>query len=141
MAAGTVRVVSKRKGGVVPVAGEVVVEIDRSNPVLGNRHVLHDHRDPAARWRVIEAFRRDLEEDSQRSGPIASAIDNLAERVRRGERLALRCWCAPEPCHGDIIAAAVCHRVGIPRVRTDDREVDGTEREQCHQQHQGSLFG
>ena len=34
----------------------------------------------------------------------------LAERVRRGERLALRCHCAPKRCHGHVIAAWIRER-------------------------------
>ncbi|ABM97060.1 DUF4326 domain-containing protein [Methylibium petroleiphilum] len=110
---GDVRVVSKRKGGTAPEPGEVVIDIDRTNPVLGNRHVLRDHRDAAGRQAVIEAFERDLEADLAAGGPMHAEIVRLATRVLAGERLALRCWCAPDRCHGDPIRDAIRSEAGL----------------------------
>jgi hypothetical protein len=106
-AIGSVRVVSKRKGGLPAAAGEIVIDGDRSHPVLGNRQVLNDHNDDGERLRVIEADRLDLLADLASSGPRATVMLGLAEQVSRGERLALRCWCAPRPCHLDAIAQEV----------------------------------
>jgi len=39
--------------------------------------------------------------------PERVAIRELADRVRAGERVALECWCAPHPCHGDALAAHI----------------------------------
>jgi hypothetical protein len=90
-----VRVVSKRreKGAAQPAPGETVIDCDRSNPVLGNRHVLKNHHDDRARAEVIAAHKRDFEADVARDGPMSQAIDEIVARVRRGERIALRCWC------------------------------------------------
>ncbi len=84
-----------------------MVRVDRSNPVLGNRHVLHDKDDPAERLSVITAYRRDLEQDMARHGRMFRALTDLAERVVAGEAVCLACWCAPLPCHGDVIAEKV----------------------------------
>ena len=66
-----VRGVSKRreKGAVQLTLGETVIDCDRSNPVLGNRHVLRNHHDAQARAEVIAAHKRDLEADVARNGP------------------------------------------------------------------------
>jgi DNA helicase-2/ATP-dependent DNA helicase PcrA len=105
--AGSVRVVSKRKGGVTEAAGETVIDVDRNHPVLGNRHVLTNHEDADERRRVIAAFDKDFKADMAVQGPMFKAVNGLAERVAGGERLALRCWCAPRDCHVDIIADKV----------------------------------
>lgn len=101
--AGAVRVVSKRRGGVAEAAGEVVIDVDRSHPTLGNVHYLHDHNDDEERAQVIAAYRADFERDMAVKGPMFRAVVELADRVRAGERIALRCWCAPRNCHADIV--------------------------------------
>lgn len=113
MTEGSVRVVSQRKGGVVAVIGEVVVDVDRSHPVLGNRHVLHNHNDALERARVIDAYGADLAADLMARGPMSCEIEVLGARVARGERLALRCWCAPRKCHADLLANLVAKAGGV----------------------------
>ena len=109
-----IRIASKRKGGVRPQPGELVVVIDRGNPVLGNRHYLADHNDDAARDRCVDAYQRDLDEDASRRGPISKELRLLAEIVAGGTPLALVCWCAVpyahRRCHGD------CHKAFIERI-------------------------
>jgi hypothetical protein len=40
-------------------------------------------------------------------GLMAAATVALAERVRKGERLVLMCWCWPKPCHGNLIIVEI----------------------------------
>ena len=105
--AGSVRVVSKRKGGVGEASGETVIDVDRNHPALGNRHFLVNHEDADERRRVIAAYDKDFKADMATRGPMFDAVSELAERVAGGERLALRCWCAPRECHADIVAEKV----------------------------------
>jgi Domain of unknown function (DUF4326) len=98
-----VRITSKRKGGIDSDPSETIVDVDRVHPILGNRHILKDHRDDVERAQVIDRYRQDLEADWARSGPMSQAIKGLAARVGAGERMALRCWCAPKPCHAELI--------------------------------------
>ena len=35
------------------------------------------------------------------------AIEALATRVRRGERIILMCHCVPQPCHGRVVVELV----------------------------------
>lgn len=86
---GSIRVVSKRKGGIAASVGETIIDADRSSPVLGNRHILHNHRDAKERARVITAHGHDLDIDLANHGPIDQLLDRLAERVRGGEYIAL----------------------------------------------------
>lgn len=106
--AGHVRLGNKRSGASAkPRAGETVVDIDRANPILGNPYILKDHRDDVRRAEVIRLYGVKYQDDLNRSGPMASATEALAARVRKGERLILMCWCAGppmnKPCHGDLI--------------------------------------
>jgi N-terminal domain of anti-restriction factor ArdC len=87
-----VRVVSKRRepGAALAAPGETVIDVDRANPVLGNRHYLRDHRNDRQRAAVIAAHKRDFEADVVARGPMNCAIDGIVERIRkaRGSRCA-----------------------------------------------------
>lgn len=105
---GHIRVVSKRPGGSVAEADEVVIDGDRSNPVFGNRHHLKNWQDAEERKQVIDAhFHLDFEPDMRTKGPMYQAMQEIALRVRNGEEIALRCWCAPLPCHLDAVAHGI----------------------------------
>lgn len=99
---GSVRVISKRAGGVRADSDECVLDGDRKSPLLGNRHVLRDHRDADLRAKVIHAHLvQDLEPDILRGGPIYRELQRVAQLVSSGRRIAFACWCAPLPCHCD----------------------------------------
>lgn len=119
--AGSIRVVSKRKapGSLFPDAGETVIDVDRTNRVLGNRHVLDNHNDIKRRMQVISAYAYDLARDRDSGGPMEQEIARIAERVRFGERIALRCWCAPLPCHGDLIRQRIEELAGVEPEQVD----------------------
>lgn len=110
---GHVRVTNIRGEGTQPEPDELVIYIDRSNPVLGNRHILRNKLDRDERRRVIEAYRKDLEEDFGWGGPMSQAVQAIAKKVMAGEEVCLHCWCAPLPCHGDVIADKVRQIIGI----------------------------
>lgn len=108
--AGSIRLASKRANsrGQPPQPGESIVSIDRTNPVLGNRHILHNHRDSTEREIVIRLYEQDLVEDERVNGPMTKAIGRIADRVLAGERVVLMCWCFPEAdCHGRHIVTRV----------------------------------
>ena len=94
-----------------PGPGEIAVDIDRRNRILGNPFVLHDPTDAAARNEVIERFRAKYEADLKCDGPMSAATEALAERVRKGERLVCMCWCWPKRCHGAIIIDEIKRRL------------------------------
>lgn len=111
---GYVRVTNLRSSAAMdngPQPGETIHRVDRANPVLGNRHILFNRHDAVQRRRVISAYRADLERDLAAGGPMSREIGRLAERVMQGEQICLACWCAPSPCHGDLIADEVRKQV------------------------------
>lgn len=93
-----------------PEPDEVVIDIGRPNP-LGNPYQLGrgaGFGNLAERERVIGLYRAHLERElSKKTGTIYSEFQRVAALVRRGEKVALNCWCAPLHCHGDVIAELV----------------------------------
>lgn len=109
-APGTIRLGSKRaRSAGKPRPDELAISVDRANPVLGNRHYLHDHLDPVERAQVVAAYERDLVADEKVRGPMTRAIEGIAAKVIASENVILMCWCAPEftPCHGQHIVRRV----------------------------------
>ncbi len=119
---GTVRVVSKRAGGVKPRDGEMVIDVDRTNGVLGNPVFLRNHRDPKERAMVIAAHGRRLEADVARGGPISLELESIARKVAVGRNVALRCWCAPRPCHADAYKKIIEERAAYFTCENPDDE-------------------
>ena len=100
-----------------------VIDIRHDRSVLGEPDVVRIDR--ATRWgnpfvigrdgsraEVIDKYRANLWRDI-RAGRIG--LDELA--ALNGKRLA--CWCAPDPCHGDVLAAAA--RWAAARLRRSGR--------------------
>jgi len=76
--------------------------IGRPSP-LGNPFVIGPDGDRAA---VIDQYEQWLTEIWNKGGKNAQLTElfRLAEIHRKQDLLTLLCWCAPRPCHGDIIA-------------------------------------
>lgn len=112
-----VRVVSKRKGMFRKRDNEIVVDIDRTNKVLGNPFILKNRYDISERNSVILQYRELIESDIDISGPKFDAILDLTNIVLSGKNLALRCWCKENdkevPCHGDIIKEKIEQFINI----------------------------
>lgn len=105
--AGSLRVVSKRKDGNKPNDDETVIEGDRTNPVFGNKYHLKNWWDKEDRARVISLHHADYERDVISGGAIYQEMGKIAERIKKGEKIALRCWCSPMPCHLDHISEGI----------------------------------
>jgi len=87
-----------------------------SQPVRGGRrnpYILQDHRDDTRRADVIRLYEARYQHDIARRGPLATATEVLAARLRKGERLILMCWCAGPPMnkprHGDLVIKQIRH--------------------------------
>lgn len=131
-----IRIVSRRAGGKRAQPGETVIRVDRSNPLLGNRHYLSNPNDPVERDKVIELNRVDLEADVACCGPIFRFLrDEVAVRVEKGEPLAFECYCAPKRCHAENYRDVVSRMLG-----RDIRPPDELEAPVQETAAQGSLF-
>ena len=79
------------------------VYVGRPSP-LGNPFPMKSEADRAV---VIRAYERWLREQLQDEGSAASrAIRALAERARKQD-ICLVYWCAPRPCHADVIKRVI----------------------------------
>lgn len=97
-----ITVTSKRPRG-TQAPGATIVYIGRPS-VLGNPFPMSKESERA---QVIEQYRDWLRAQYKTNPRVRSALESLAARSRAGEHLALQCWCAPLPCHGDVIAEAI----------------------------------
>jgi len=59
------------------------------------------------REQVIEKYRHWLREQWRTGGAVKNELLRLAEKYQRNGELVLVCYCAPLPCHADVIKAAI----------------------------------
>jgi O-acetyl-ADP-ribose deacetylase (regulator of RNase III) len=78
-----------------------VAYVGRPGP-LGNPYRLDDPRNPAARRDCLQRYRRYLHQRATHDREFRAEL----EAVRR---LDLGCYCAPRPCHADVILAWLLH--------------------------------
>ena len=98
-----------------PGPDNVVIDIGRPNP-LGNPFQLgrgQGFGNLSEREKAIRQYRVHLERELERgSGPVFEAFQHIVCLVRSGQPVALNCWCAPLPCHGDVIAEKIEQIIG-----------------------------
>jgi hypothetical protein len=108
---GNVVIGNKRKGGLTQLDGFTSVDVDRSNPILGNPHVLSNWKDDEERQEVLDDYKVDYDTDWHFNGPMKQETLKLARRVYKGENLLLLCWCHGKPsfkaCHAEQIVARI----------------------------------
>lgn len=81
--------------------------IDRNTP-LGTPYRLTKD-EPYLRQECLRKYKRWLWENIKLpSSAPAQELRRLATLAAE-EDVYLRCWCAPKPCHGQIVAAAICY--------------------------------
>ena len=79
-----------------PAKGEVNSKLANPFPIVRDTEAQRD--DVTARF---EAWL--LERLAKEGHPVQVEFLALVERVRKGEHIALACYCAPKKCHADII--------------------------------------
>ena len=72
--------------------------------VLSNRFVIGRDGD---RDEVVAKYRAWLWLEVKAKGEVWDELVRLAERRKAGEDIVLACWCAPLPCHGDVIVRCI----------------------------------
>lgn len=90
---GYIRVVNVRGDeDFAPLPSEKLMMIDRTNPVLGNRHVMKT-KSRLERERVIDEYRKDIEADIAAGGPMSKAIIAIAKDiVDNNAHIGAGCW-------------------------------------------------
>lgn len=75
----------------------------RPESPLANRWKVHTEDE---RQEAIERFRAWLDNELTNwpDGQASREIKRLAALHRAGQPIVLACWCAPKPCHGDVVA-------------------------------------
>ena len=104
----SIRVVSLRKGGTKALPGERIVDITHPS-IFGNPFQLSHE---SQRDQILKQYTKWLTEQWHAKGDLQKAIINLAADSKNGEKIALQCWCAPKPCHGDILKLTIDELVG-----------------------------
>lgn len=56
-----------------------------------------------SREEAIELYERYFDAMYENSQMFKDAVDEIYEKYKSGEDVYLECYCAPQPCHGDII--------------------------------------
>lgn len=107
-----IRLLNKRNKTVVYPDDLMVIDIDRSNPVLGNPVYLEDKDDDLERESVITQYRKHFNDEFAKNGELVKQIYQLVELVRSGKKIALQCWCHPKPCHGNVIVEKINSLIG-----------------------------
>lgn len=90
-----IKIGSKRKG-------DKGVYVGRPS-ILGNPFTVRDYGHGVA----IDMYRTWLESQLLSDTPQYRAIKALAEEYKAKGQLTLVCWCAPKPCHAEVIAKAI----------------------------------
>ena len=57
----------------------------------------------------IQQYKSWLWAQYQVSGPVQQAVNGLVARYVAGQALVLGCWCAPLPCHANVVANLVVY--------------------------------
>jgi hypothetical protein len=98
-----IRLLNKRNKSPLNDPDLVVIDIDRTCPILGNPFPMVDKNDDEEREQVIASYQEYFDTEFAKDGPLTETVKNLAYLVKQGKRLGLRCWCHPKACHGNVI--------------------------------------
>ena len=63
------------------------------------------------REEALEAYKEYFKRQYENDEYFKEVIDEIYKKYKRGEDIYFQCFCAPEPCHGDIIADALRKRL------------------------------
>lgn len=100
---GSIQVVNIRQFSEKTVTDGICIRIFRPN-ILGNPFYM---KDESERESVITKFHTYLQEEYRKRREVFNELMRLVDIIKSGQNLYLICFCAPKPCHGDIIAQAI----------------------------------
>lgn len=94
-------IVSSKRHGAAPIPKDYTqILIDRETP-LGNKCFAD------SRGLSIQKHKRWLKNQVKQKTKVYRILKRIAKRLSQGEKIALVCWCSPEPCHGDNLKSEI----------------------------------
>ena len=97
--------------------------IYRGGSVLGNPYTDKPLKGTLAvfkaknREEAIEKYDTYFDTQYGRNKEFTAVIDEIYEKYKNGETIYLECYCAPLPCHGDIIVKKLQQRLLREKIR------------------------
>ena len=83
--------------------GDDAIYVGRPSP-LGNPFTVKQHGHGTA----IDLYKQWLNlQYSTNNRRVIDELDRLAYMLKKDGEIVLSCWCAPKPCHADLIAQAI----------------------------------
>jgi predicted NAD-dependent protein-ADP-ribosyltransferase YbiA (DUF1768 family) len=100
--AGRIRIVNMHNYKAKPLE-EILIKVDRTT-IIGNPFFMQyeEQRDE-----VCNKYEVYFEKQMKVNPKFKSEVDAIVEHVRRGDNVALGCWCAPKRCHAETIVRYV----------------------------------
>lgn len=92
--------------------------------LFGNPYTFNGKRSNLAklsfktRKEAIDAYKVYFDAMLETDEQFRHAFDILYEKYKNGEDIYLQCFCAPEPCHGEIIKNALQKRLITEKMRS-----------------------
>jgi hypothetical protein len=71
---------------------------------IGRPSIFGNPKTDGSRAEQVECYKTTFREKMQNSEPFKRAVENLKAMAQKQD-VYLICWCAPLPCHGEIIKA------------------------------------
>lgn len=102
-----IRLLNKRDKGKKYPYDLLIIDIDRTCPVLGNPIELIDKDDDDERESVINQYEEYFNKQYQDDVKFYNKIQYILAEVQAGKKVALRCWCHPRQCHGRVIISKI----------------------------------
>ena len=97
------------------------IYIGREMPGFERSPLANPHRlkDGGTRTEVIARFKEDLRNDWRQNGPMSHELMRIGAIYAEKGELRLVCWCAPKPCHGDVIKEVILKLFYAGRILTN----------------------
>lgn len=94
-----VRIVNLRNYKFTP--DEILIKLDRSNKILGNKFIMHNE---SQRDIVCDQYEKWFyEQVALNNEDVRDELRRIFLIIRNNEKIAIGCWCAPLRCHTETV--------------------------------------
>lgn len=91
------------------------VQIGRPNP-LGNPYKIGEDGNRKTVIAKYEMLLRQKLLVGRAFDPMTKAFWQILQDFQAGKDIIMECWCAPKPCHGDVIKKYLLEKAGVKNV-------------------------